>query len=104
MVELYGYLDPDTRDWVDGLFSNIFREMNRPTEKEVRKFFFNTLSFLSTQDTCVLCLCMCVYQWRFCRESRSSTIMGPLKKIFLDQYFYLKYAQQTFTDTLTEYS
>lgn len=35
MVELYGYLDMETRDWVDGLFSNIFREMNRPLEREV---------------------------------------------------------------------
>jgi dynein heavy chain, axonemal len=28
--ELYGVLDPDTRDWTDGLLSNIFREMNKP--------------------------------------------------------------------------
>lgn len=35
VVELYGYLDMETRDWVDGLFSNIFREMNRPLEREV---------------------------------------------------------------------
>eukprot|EP00961_Rhodomonas_salina_P021877 294642-Rhodomonas_salina.1 len=28
--ELYGVLDPVTRDWTDGLLSNIFREMNRP--------------------------------------------------------------------------
>lgn len=27
----------DTRDWIDGLFSNIFREMNRPTEREVNR-------------------------------------------------------------------
>lgn len=30
VAELYGVLDPDTRDWTDGLLSNIFREMNRP--------------------------------------------------------------------------
>ena len=28
--ELYGVLDPETRDWTDGLLSNIFREMNKP--------------------------------------------------------------------------
>lgn len=38
VVELYGYLDPDTRDWVDGLFSNIFRDMNKPTDKEERRY------------------------------------------------------------------
>ena len=29
MAELYGVLDPDTRDWTDGLLSNIFREINK---------------------------------------------------------------------------
>ncbi|KAK3792441.1 hypothetical protein RRG08_045982, partial [Elysia crispata] len=33
VVELYGVLDPVTRDWTDGLLSNIFREINKPTEK-----------------------------------------------------------------------
>ena len=28
--ELYGVLDPETRDWTDGLLSNIFREVNKP--------------------------------------------------------------------------
>eukprot|EP00892_Ulva_mutabilis_P000668 jgi/Ulvmu1/10601/UM065_0057.1 len=28
--ELYGVLDPETRDWTDGLLSNIFREINKP--------------------------------------------------------------------------
>ncbi len=36
--ELYGVLDPATRDWQDGLLSNIFREINRPTEKKERKY------------------------------------------------------------------
>lgn len=27
--ELYGILDPDTRDWTDGLLSHLFRELNR---------------------------------------------------------------------------
>eukprot|EP00118_Oscarella_pearsei_P005341 m.24505 g.24505 ORF g.24505 m.24505 type:complete len:2538 (+) comp28630_c0_seq1:2-7615(+) len=38
VVELYGILDPVTRDWTDGLLSNIFREVNRPTDKNERKY------------------------------------------------------------------
>lgn len=38
VIELYGILDPITRDWTDGLLSNIFREINRPTEKNERKY------------------------------------------------------------------
>ena len=38
VIELYGILDPVTRDWTDGLLSNIFREINRPTEKNERKY------------------------------------------------------------------
>jgi dynein heavy chain len=36
VAELYGTLDPETRDWTDGLLSNIFRELNRPlpTDKD----------------------------------------------------------------------
>jgi dynein heavy chain len=36
VAELYGVLDPDTRDWTDGLLSNIFREINKalPPEKD----------------------------------------------------------------------
>lgn len=30
VAELYGVLDTDTRDWTDGLLSNIFREINKP--------------------------------------------------------------------------
>jgi len=37
VIELYGFLDMETRDWIDGLFSNIFREMNKPIEREVRE-------------------------------------------------------------------
>jgi len=32
--ELYGNLDPATRDWTDGLLSNIFREMNKPVPED----------------------------------------------------------------------
>lgn len=38
VAELYGVLDPVTRDWTDGLLSNIFREINKPTEKKERKY------------------------------------------------------------------
>lgn len=32
VIELYGVLDPLTRDWKDGLLSNIFRRINKPLE------------------------------------------------------------------------
>ncbi|KAJ7569126.1 hypothetical protein O6H91_01G062100 [Diphasiastrum complanatum] len=32
--ELYGLMNPDTRDWTDGLLSKIFREMNKPISSE----------------------------------------------------------------------
>ena len=38
VIELYGILDPITRDWTDGLLSNIFREINKPTDKKERKY------------------------------------------------------------------
>lgn len=38
MIELYGVLDPDTRDWTDGLLSNIFRDVNKPTDKPERRY------------------------------------------------------------------
>ena len=38
VIELYGILDPVTRDWTDGLLSNIFREINKPTDKNERKY------------------------------------------------------------------
>jgi dynein heavy chain len=38
VVELYGILDPNTRDWTDGLLSNIFREINKPTDKKERRY------------------------------------------------------------------
>ena len=38
--ELYGELDPATRDWTDGLLSNIFRDMNKPVPegKDERRY------------------------------------------------------------------
>ncbi|NXF29028.1 DYH10 protein, partial [Nyctibius bracteatus] len=36
--ELYGILDPNTRDWTDGVLSNIFRDINRPTDKKERRY------------------------------------------------------------------
>lgn len=38
VIELYGILDPFSRDWTDGLLSNIFRDMNKPTEKNERRY------------------------------------------------------------------
>lgn len=38
VIELYGMLDPITRDWTDGLLSNIFRDINKPTDKKERKY------------------------------------------------------------------
>ncbi|NWH62016.1 DYH10 protein, partial [Geococcyx californianus] len=38
VVELYGILDPTTRDWKDGILSNIFRDINRPTDKKERRY------------------------------------------------------------------
>ncbi|XP_044541337.1 dynein axonemal heavy chain 10 [Gracilinanus agilis] len=38
VIELYGILDPSTRDWTDGVLSNIFRETNKPTDKRERKY------------------------------------------------------------------
>jgi dynein heavy chain, axonemal len=42
--ELYGVLDPETREWTDGLLSNIFREINKPLNQgkdEVRHRLFH---------------------------------------------------------------
>lgn len=38
MTELYGVLDPLTRDWTDGLLSHIFRDINKPTDKMERRY------------------------------------------------------------------
>ncbi|NXM38868.1 DYH10 protein, partial [Gymnorhina tibicen] len=38
VTELYGILDPVTRDWTDGVLSNIFRDINRPTDKKERRY------------------------------------------------------------------
>lgn len=39
--ELYGVLDPNTRDWSDGLLSSIFREVNRQTDNKRRYIVFD---------------------------------------------------------------
>lgn len=38
MIELYGVLDPLTQDWTDGLFSHIFRDINKHTDKMERRY------------------------------------------------------------------
>ena len=60
--ELCGVLDPDTRDWTDGLLSNIFREINKPLPAE------------KDEARCVCdCVCthgMCVMPDIFCDINR----------------------------------
>ena len=41
VIELYSILDPITRDWTDGLLSNIFREVNKPTDKNEKYILFD---------------------------------------------------------------
>ncbi|XP_020287480.1 dynein heavy chain 10, axonemal isoform X2 [Pseudomyrmex gracilis] len=38
VIELYGTLEPTTRDWTDGLLSSIFREINRPLESDKEEY------------------------------------------------------------------
>ncbi|KAL0279459.1 UNVERIFIED_CONTAM: hypothetical protein PYX00_001007 [Menopon gallinae] len=38
VIELYGVLDPITRDWTDGLLSCIFRDVNKPIENPERRY------------------------------------------------------------------
>jgi len=41
--ELYGVLDPISRDWTDGLLSHIFREMNKElTKPEIRWILYDS--------------------------------------------------------------
>ena len=35
-LELYGVLDPDTRDWTDGLLSKIFKNANKPRTPDMK--------------------------------------------------------------------
>ena len=43
--ELYGLMDPVTRDWADGILSKLFRELNEPLppgkENEVRQIIYD---------------------------------------------------------------
>ena len=45
LVDLYGEMDPVTRDWTDGILSNVFRNMNKPLtigkENEKRWLIFD---------------------------------------------------------------
>lgn len=36
--ELYGMFDPINDDWIDGLFSTIFREINQPSEYPEKRY------------------------------------------------------------------
>jgi len=56
--ELYGVLDPDTRDWTDGLLSSIFREINKPLppEKDEARCVGVHCSFCNSCCSCLLAL------------------------------------------------
>ena len=45
LQELYGIMDPVTRDWTDGILSNLFRNMNKPLpvgkENEIRWLIYD---------------------------------------------------------------
>jgi len=44
LPELYGVLDPDTRDWTDGLLSKTFKEINTdldPKKPEIRWIIYD---------------------------------------------------------------
>ncbi len=54
VAELYGVLDTDTRDWTDGLLSNIFREINKPLPAgKVRP-----LNACCCDAKCIACHCL----------------------------------------------
>jgi len=36
LTELYGILDPDSRDWTDGLLSKVFKQMNKPITPDMK--------------------------------------------------------------------
>lgn len=36
--DLYGTLDPASREWTDGLLSMIFRQINQPTDQNERRY------------------------------------------------------------------
>lgn len=57
VAELYGVLDTDTRDWTDGLLSNIFREVNKPLPAgKVRGYTQNCRNHNITQQMHGCCL------------------------------------------------
>ena len=42
MNELYGVLDPESREWKDGLLSNVYRTANeKPSREEMRWILFD---------------------------------------------------------------
>lgn len=60
--ELYGYLDHSTQDWIDGLFSNIFRRINSPTDTEnvsqIDRLCIDMTSYSILGTT------ICLFRWR----------------------------------------
>lgn len=44
LMHFEGVLDPNTRDWTDGLLSNIFRDINKPQaadKKDLKYILFD---------------------------------------------------------------
>jgi hypothetical protein len=55
--ELYGVMDPLTRDWTDGMLSKIFRTINQPLPP-------------GECCACLVCVCVCVLQRALCVNPR----------------------------------
>ena len=62
--QLYGFMDPETRDWTDGVLSRIFRDLNQPLptgrENEMRWLIYDgdvdALWVEVRRHFCLLCL------------------------------------------------
>ena len=71
--ELYGVLDPTTREWADGLLSNIFRDVNRPLPagKDERRCVLSGL-------VCLICWSRLSHLRGLCRPERTRDGAGCL--------------------------
>jgi hypothetical protein len=83
VLELYGELDPETRDWHDGLLSRIFREACRPTDRNEKRCVQNSLpSCYSLQLSSTLFNSLLAPLERSPTSSLCSPISTPLSPIF----------------------
>lgn len=78
MAELYGYLDPNTADWMDGLFANIFRDLNRPIDGEVLCYYRipSSISRFASNDNN-----LCAYNWQ---EHRYICFDGDIDPVWVE--------------------